>query len=97
FAVEETDSLEAALPKADVLYMTRIQKERFADPAEYDRLKDAYVLDRALVERLRGRGFAVEETDSLEAALPKADVLYMTRIQKERFADPAEYDRLKDA
>ena len=33
--------------------MTRIQKERFADPAEYERLKDAYVLNRAMVERLR--------------------------------------------
>ena len=53
FAIEETESLEAALPRADVVYMTRIQKERFADPAEYDRLKDAYVLDRAMVERLR--------------------------------------------
>jgi aspartate carbamoyltransferase len=53
FAVEETDSLEAALPRADVLYMTRIQKERFADVAEYERLKDAFVLNRALIERLR--------------------------------------------
>jgi aspartate carbamoyltransferase catalytic subunit len=30
--------------------MTRIQRERFADPAEYERLKDAYVLDRALID-----------------------------------------------
>ena len=53
FEVEETDSLEAALPKADVLYMTRIQKERFAEPAEYERLKDAYILNREMIERLR--------------------------------------------
>jgi aspartate carbamoyltransferase catalytic subunit len=53
FEVEETDSLEAALPKVDVLYMTRIQKERFAEPAEYDRLKDAYILNREMIERLR--------------------------------------------
>ena len=50
FAVEETDSLEAALPQADVLYMTRIQKERFPDVAEYERLKDAYILNRAMIE-----------------------------------------------
>ena len=37
--------LEQALPQLDVLYMTRIQQERFDDPAEYDRLKDSYVLD----------------------------------------------------
>jgi aspartate carbamoyltransferase len=53
FSVEETDSLEDALRRADALYMTRIQKERFADPAEYEQLKDAYVLDRAMIERLR--------------------------------------------
>lgn len=43
----ETDSLVGAVEEADVVYMTRIQRERFADPAEYDRLKDAYVLTRA--------------------------------------------------
>jgi aspartate carbamoyltransferase catalytic subunit len=51
-AVEETSDLEAALGKADVLYMTRIQKERFDDPAEYERLKGSYVLTRAMVERV---------------------------------------------
>lgn len=40
----ETVSLEAALPSLDVLYMTRIQRERFTDPDEYERLKDSYVL-----------------------------------------------------
>ena len=42
---EETASLEEALPKLDVLYMTRIQKERFDDPAQYEKLKGVYVLD----------------------------------------------------
>ena len=32
------------MPQLDVLYMTRIQRERFDDPAEYERLKDSYVL-----------------------------------------------------
>jgi aspartate carbamoyltransferase catalytic subunit len=40
----EISDLEEALPLLDVLYMTRIQKERFADPFEYVRLKDCYVL-----------------------------------------------------
>jgi aspartate carbamoyltransferase catalytic subunit len=51
--VEETTNLEAAMAQADVLYMTRIQKERFADPAEYDRLKNSYILTREMVERIR--------------------------------------------
>ncbi|MCX6032560.1 MAG: aspartate carbamoyltransferase [Chloroflexi bacterium] len=51
--VEETADLEGALAKADVLYMTRIQKERFADPVEYERLKNSYILTREMVERLQ--------------------------------------------
>jgi aspartate carbamoyltransferase len=50
--VEETTNLEAALAEANVLYMTRIQKERFEDPAEYERLKGSYVLTREMVERV---------------------------------------------
>ncbi len=42
-----TDSLEEALPELDVLYMTRIQRERFDSAETYERLKDSYVLDVA--------------------------------------------------
>ena len=42
---EVTTSLEDALPNLDVLYMTRIQQERFDDLDEYNRLKDSYVLN----------------------------------------------------
>lgn len=40
----ESRSLEAALPNLDVLYMTRVQRERFFNEADYVRLKDTYVL-----------------------------------------------------
>ena len=42
---EETESLEYAIPKIDVLYMTRVQKERFFNEEDYIRLKDTYILD----------------------------------------------------
>ena len=42
---EETASLEEAMPALDILYMTRVQKERFFNEADYVRLKDTYVLD----------------------------------------------------
>ena len=45
-----TTSLEEAMPSLDVLYMTRIQRERFEDPWEYERLKDSYILD---VEKMK--------------------------------------------
>jgi len=41
---KETTDLEAVLPELDVLYMTRIQKERFFNEEEYLRLKDSYIL-----------------------------------------------------
>lgn len=40
----ETTSLEEAMPQLDVLYMTRIQQERFDSADEYERLKDSYIL-----------------------------------------------------
>ncbi len=49
--VEETTDLRAALAQADVVYMTRIQRERFEDPAQYERLKGSYILNRKLVEQ----------------------------------------------
>ena len=44
-AYRETDSLDEAIPELDVLYMTRVQKERFLDEDEFDRVKDSFVLD----------------------------------------------------
>ncbi|WOC33633.1 MULTISPECIES: aspartate carbamoyltransferase [Caproicibacterium] len=41
---EETTDLEANLPRLDILYMTRVQKERFFNEADYVRLKDSYIL-----------------------------------------------------
>lgn len=42
---EETTSLEEAMPQLDILYMTRVQKERFFNEADYLRLRDTYILD----------------------------------------------------
>ncbi|MBE7039605.1 MAG: aspartate carbamoyltransferase [Ruminococcaceae bacterium] len=41
----ETDCLESAIGDLDILYMTRVQKERFFNEADYIRLKDSYILD----------------------------------------------------
>lgn len=46
----ETDNLEENIEKLDILYMTRVQKERFLNEADYERLKDVYILDN---EKLR--------------------------------------------
>lgn len=41
--------LSQAIPYADIIYMTRIQKERFSDPIEYEKVKNAYILDKAML------------------------------------------------
>ena len=41
---EETGDLEGIMPKLDILYMTRVQRERFFNEADYIRLKDSYIL-----------------------------------------------------
>ena len=42
---EEVTDLEAAMPSLDILYMTRVQRERFFNEEDYLRLKDSYILD----------------------------------------------------
>ncbi len=49
----EFTSLEEVLPETDVLYVTRVQKERFEDPAEYEKVKGAYVIEPELMKAAR--------------------------------------------
>ena len=49
----ETTSLEDAIPQLDVLYMTRIQRERFDSYDEYERLKDSYILTAEKMEKAK--------------------------------------------
>jgi aspartate carbamoyltransferase len=46
----EYSSLEKVLPETDVLYVTRVQKERFEDPADYEKVKGAYVIDPEIMK-----------------------------------------------
>ena len=51
--VAERTGMEEVLPEIDVLYMTRIQKERFADMAEYAKVKGAYKIDCDVLENVK--------------------------------------------
>lgn len=57
-AVRELQRLEDAIPDTDVLYMTRIQGERFSDPEEFSRVKDSYCVTPELLTRAK-RGMRV--------------------------------------
>ena len=48
---EEVESVEEVLPELDVLYVTRIQRERIPDPTEYERVRGSYRITRKLLER----------------------------------------------
>lgn len=48
-----TDDVQNVIADADVLYVTRVQKERFTDLAEYDRVRDHYVIDEELMARAK--------------------------------------------
>ena len=46
---EVTEFTSEVISEADILYMTRVQRERFSDPEEYERVKNVYILDRELL------------------------------------------------
>jgi aspartate carbamoyltransferase catalytic subunit len=50
---EETTDLETVMPKLDILYMTRVQRERFFNEADYIRLKDSYILTTKKLENAK--------------------------------------------
>jgi aspartate carbamoyltransferase len=50
-----------------------------------------------LIDELKGKGVEQAEYSTLDKVLPETDVLYVTRVQKERFADEAVYDSVKGA
>ena len=51
--VSASSDLAAAMRQSDVVYMTRIQRERFEDPAEYERLRGSYVVDVAMIRQAK--------------------------------------------
>ena len=50
FSFHETERIEAAIQTCDILYMTRIQRERFPDLLEYEKVKDSYVLSAEMLQ-----------------------------------------------
>lgn len=48
---EYTDFTEDTIADADILYMTRVQKERFTDPMEYERMKNVYILKNKMLDK----------------------------------------------
>ncbi len=45
--------LQEVVPKVDIIYMTRIQRERFSDPLDYEKVKNSYVLRKSMLEQAK--------------------------------------------
>ena len=51
--IKETDDLREALAISDIVYVTRIQRERFENPSEYEKLKGSYIINRTLIDQAK--------------------------------------------
>jgi aspartate carbamoyltransferase catalytic subunit len=73
---EELNNLEEKLSELDVLYMTRVQKERFANMADYEKVKDLFILKKDHLKKLKKNAIIMHP-------LPK-----INEIEKEIDSDP---------
>jgi aspartate carbamoyltransferase len=70
---------------------------------KFDKVRLNYVspeilrMPRYVMDEVASKGVPQAEFTSLDRVLPETDVLYVTRVQRERFEDPADYDKVKDA
>lgn len=72
--VHETASLDETVQDADVVYVTRVQGERFAFAAEYEAVKDAYVLNLKTAERLKQGAVIMHALPRLNEIAPEVDL-----------------------
>lgn len=71
--VQETPDLEPVVASANVVYVTRVQKERFASVESYDRVKDVYVMSHAIAERLKGDAIIMHALPRVNEIAPEVD------------------------
>ncbi len=73
-ALRESTSMDDPMQDADVVYVTRVQGERFASAAEYERVKDAYVLNLRTAERLKKAAVIMHALPRLHEIAPEVDL-----------------------
>jgi aspartate carbamoyltransferase catalytic subunit len=69
----ESQDLDAVLPQVDVIYQTRIQKERFADEASYLELKGVYRIDASTLARMRKEAIVMHPLPRVDEIAPEVD------------------------
>jgi len=69
----ETEDLNAVLPEVDVVYMTRIQKERFTDPQAYNAAKGTYRIDHDAMALMRKYAILMHPLPRVDEIAPEVD------------------------
>ena len=75
---EEYENMEGNIDDLDILYVTRVQKERFADPEDYEKLKGSYILEKTMLSN-------VKENFKVMHPLPRVDEIN-TDVDNTEFA-----------
>jgi len=83
--IHQTENLEDAVRDADVLYVTRIQKERFPDPAEYIQVAGIYRVDLKLLEKARKEIIVMHPLPRVEEISPEVDTSPYARYFQQAF------------
>lgn len=69
----EYETLDAVLATTDVLYVTRVQKERFKDLAEYERCKDAYIINNSVMRKCKAQMIVLHPLPRVNEIDPEVD------------------------
>ncbi|MDR0797162.1 MAG: aspartate carbamoyltransferase, partial [Nitrososphaerota archaeon] len=72
-SVTEKQNLDDVLPEIDVLYVTRVQRERFPDPAEYAKLKGAYRIDQKMLKAAKKDMIILHPLPRVDEIAPEID------------------------
>lgn len=81
----KTDSLDDAISEADVLYVTRIQRERFPDPAEYSKVAGTYRIDNAVLREARSDMIVMHPLPRVGEIAPEVDDTAHARYFRQAF------------
>ena len=84
-SVTDDANLEEIMPKIDVLYVTRIQKERFPDVAEYAKLKGAYKIDLRTLQNAKKDMIIMHPLPRVDEIASEVDNTPMARYFQQAF------------
>jgi len=89
----EVDTMEEVMGELDVLYMTRVQKERFLDEDEFDRVKDSFVLDAARMSLAKEKMAVLHPLPRVNEILTEVDAdpraAYFRQVENGKFVREA--------